>query len=167
MAKHYKNSYKHKITARLAAVQAMFQISLQGVSPPEVISEFIDYRLSNLLDGLDEEVDTFPADKTFFKKLVLGTFERLQEIDAMIEQTLSGSWSLTTLEPVLKNILRVGIHELLSENETPAVVVISEYVDITKSFFSDQQAAFANQSLDKLAQLIRPSEFNKDLDGSE
>jgi len=141
--------------ARLAAVQALYQMELSGATLPEVLAEFESYRLGKEVDG-DHYRDADPA---FFRDIVSGVVRDQRTLDPAIHQSLTPGWPLTRIDATLRAILRSGAHELASRRDVPARVVISEYVDVARAFFDADAAGMVNAVLDKLARAYRPAEF--------
>lgn len=142
--------------ARLAAVQALYQIELTGALPAAVIEEFRGHRL-----GVSPEDDgPSAADESYFSELVSGASARREEIDAAIIPLLAAGWTLVRLEAVTRAMLRAGGFELLARGDVPARVVIDEYMQIAHAFFSGKEPAFVNGVLDRLARRFRPDEID-------
>jgi len=141
--------------ARLAAVQALYQMELGGTTLPEVLSEFETHRLGKELDGeLYRD-----ADAAFFRDIVSGVVRDQRQLDPAVDQALAGGWPLARVDATLRAILRCGAHELASRPDIPARVVITEYVDVAKAFFEGDAVGMVNGVLDGLARSYRPSEF--------
>ena len=150
--------------ARLAAVQALYQIAFSGSSVSTVIEEFRLHRLGQL----DEEVSGGAVAKDcLFQELVRGTSNRQEEIDVHITSVLDESWPIERLAIVMRCILRIGTFELISRFEVPAGVVVKEHVDLAHSFFSGKEPGMVNGVLDKLAHQLRPGELEARLEGHE
>jgi N utilization substance protein B len=141
--------------ARLAAVQALYQMDLGGASLPEVLAEFESYRLGKEIDG-EQYRD---ADFAFFRDIVSGVVREQQTIDPIVHTTLSAGWPLARVDVTLRAILRAGAYELSGRSDVPARVVIAEYVDVAKAFFEGEVPAMVNGVLDAIARRIRPAEF--------
>ena len=142
--------------SRLAAVQALYQVEMTGITPNVVVVEYVKHRLGQEIDG-----DTFlPADATLFEELVQGTVERQAELDALITSALAAEWPLDRLEMILRAILRVASFELAHRIDVPVNVVITEYVDIAHAFFAGKEPGLINGVLDKLGRQLRPTEWN-------
>jgi N utilization substance protein B len=133
--------------ARLAAVQALYQIELTGAAAPTTIAEFRRHRLQGDEDGLPMD----DIDPDFFAELVTGVGQNRPDLDRRIAGVLTPDWPLERLDSVLRSILRAGAYELAHHPETPAKVVISEYMAITDSFFSGREPALVNGVLDGIA----------------
>ena len=133
--------------ARLAAVQALYQIELTGAPAPGTVAEFRRHRLSGDVDGVPMD----DIDPEFFAALVTGIGEQRVELDRRIAGVLTPDWPLGRLDTVLRAMLRAGAFELLTQPETPAKVVISEYMAIADSFFSGREPALVNAVLDAIA----------------
>jgi transcription antitermination protein NusB len=141
--------------ARLAAVQALYQMDIAGASLPDVLAEFESYRLGKEVDGAQYR----NADAVFFRDIVSGVVRDQRQLDPAIHGALSPDWPLPRIDATLRAILRCGAFELSSRRDVPARVVITEYVDVAKAFFEGDAAGMVNGVLDVLAKTLRPDEF--------
>lgn len=148
--------------ARLAAVQALYQMDLSGATLNEVIAEFEAYRLGKEVDG-DQYRN---ADAAFFRDIVTGVVNEQMTLDPAIDRTLAKGWPLTRIDTTLRAILRSGAFELARRTDVPSRVVISEYVDVAKAFFDDDAPGVVNAVLDALAHELRAGEFVRQEDGA-
>lgn len=142
--------------ARLAAVQALYQIDVTGEAANGVVAEFHHHRLGPDAAGDPPAAD---VDDGLFNALVHGASSRRDEIDALVVPALATGWTLPRLEIVLRSILRAACFELLALSEVPARTVIDEYVNIAHMFFAGREPAFVNGILDRLARRLRPDEL--------
>lgn len=141
--------------ARLAAVQALYQMELGGTTLPEVLAEFETLRLGKELDGeLYRD-----ADRAFFRDIVTGVVAHQRTLDPEINTALSADWPLARIDATLRAILRCGTFELSRRRDVPGRVVISEYIDVAKAFFEGEVPAMVNGVLDTLARKLRAAEF--------
>jgi transcription antitermination protein NusB len=149
-------SFRRRSAARLAAVQALYQLELNpSVEAEAVVREFLRHRLGREIDG-----DNYgEADAALFEDVVRGANADRDRLDETISAVLSEEWPLPRLEAVLRAILRAGAYELLHRNDVPARVAISEYTDIAHAFFSGKEPGLANGVLDRLGRSLRPSDF--------
>lgn len=133
--------------ARLAAVQALYQMEVSGVGAEAVVREFVEHRFDRDIEGhtLAE------ADETFFGDLVRGVVEEQTTTDRAIVSRLAEGWRLERIDATLRAILRAGAFELLQRPDVPYEVVIDEYVEIAKSFFEGPEPGFVNGALDGIA----------------
>ncbi len=145
-AKRPGAEFSRRHAARLAAVQAIYQIDLTGAEAASVLTEFRHHRL-----GRD-------ADRSLFEDLVQGTWARRQEIDLALSGVLVESWPLQRLDRTLRSIMRVGVYELSVHEAVPVPVVINEYVDLAHAFFGGREPGMVNAVLDRLAQDLRPDQ---------
>ena len=141
--------------ARLAAVQALYQMDLGGATLPDIIAEFETHRLGKELDG-EQYRD---ADAAFFREIVSGVVGDQRVLDPAIDEALTADWRLGRVDATLRAILRSGAFELAHRPDVPGRVVITEYVDVAKAFFEDEVPAMVNGVLDTLARKLRPAEF--------
>lgn len=142
-------------SARLAAVQALYQMDIAGRGAKSVIREFRDHRF-----GADGEGPEFvEADEDFFDALVAGVVDRQAVIDPAIEKRLADGWRMQRLDATVRAILRAGGYELFERSDVPARVVIDEYVDVANAFFDGSEPKFINAALDRCAREARPGEL--------
>ena len=143
--------------ARLAAVQALYQMETGGGGVETTVREFRDHRLGTELDG-DAIVE---GDASFFEDIVRGVVEIQDKIDPYIERRLSKGWTLKRLDATARAILRCGLFELVRRADVPARTVIDEYVELAHDFFDEDEAGFVNGVLDAAAKDVRASEMTK------
>lgn len=149
---------RRRTASRLAAVQALYQIDLTGVSPATAVVEFMRHNIA----GTAHDESFGEADEQLFAELVEGTSARREDIDRGISSVLTADWPLERLEIILRAILRAGVYELLARPEVPARVIISEYLDIAHAFFSGKEPGLVNGVLDRLARTIRSEGLRDD-----
>ena len=154
---------RRRTSARLAAVQALYQIELTQAEPRQVIEEFLAHRLG---DGAKGE-DFGEADKEFFGDVAAGAASHQAELDRAISDALSPDWPLNRLETVLRAILRCGAFELAHRPDVPAEIVINEYLDIAHAFFGEKEPGLVNGVLDSLARRMRAGELGEKRHGAE
>ena len=142
--------------ARLAAVQALYQMDMTGIGRNAVIAEFEAHRLGQEIEGCkyaEPEAD-------FFRDLVEGVVREQLRIDPLIDKQLAEGWRLTRVDSILRAVLRAGAYEILVRDDVPARVVIAEYVDVAHAFFSGDEPKVVNGILDRLGHGARPQEFD-------
>ncbi len=142
--------------ARLAAVQALYQMDIAGEGIEDVVAEFLVHRLADWT----EDGQVIDADTELFTALARGAGARRDDIDAVIVGALDEGWTVERLELLLRAVLRVGTFELMNHPETPAKVVIDEYIEVAHAFFGKGPPGFVNGVLDRLAHELRPGDFN-------
>ena len=146
---------KRRSAARLAAVQALYQLDIAGGVAEAVVGEFNRYRFGGELDGQQLVM----ADPALFGELVLGVTQDREEIDARLRSVLEGKWDFSSLELLMQEILRAAALEILKRPDIDPPLSISEYVDLTKSFFDKREPALVNGILDRLARDARPGDM--------
>lgn len=137
--------------ARLAAVQALYQMEVSSIGVEHVIREFTDHRFDRDIEG--ETLAS--ADEAFFAELVRGVVAEQKRIDAAITRRLAENWRLERLDATVRAILRAGAYELANRPDVPTEVAIDEYVDVAKSFFEGAEPGFVNGALDAVARDVR------------
>ena len=133
--------------ARLAAVQALYQMEAAGAGADTVVREFSDHRF-----GADMEGEPLAdADEVFFGEIVRGVVESQGPVDRAIAKRLAANWRLERIDATARAILRCGAFELMLRPDVPTEVAIDEYVEIAKSFFEGPEPGFVNACLDGVA----------------
>jgi len=141
--------------ARLAAVQALYQMEVSGSGVEAVIREFTEHRFDRDVPDTGEGTTLASADEAFFADLVRGVVGRQREIDAAIVKRLASGWKLERIDATVRAMLRAGGYELAHRPDVPTEVAIDEYVELAKSFFEGPEPGFVNGALDAVAQDVR------------
>jgi N utilization substance protein B len=141
--------------ARLAAVQALYQMDMTGIDLTDVIAEFEAHRFGQEIEGSQYT----PAEAAFFRDLLEGVVREQLKIDPLIDRQLAEGWRLTRVDSILRAILRAGAYEILMRDDVPARVTICEYVDIAHAFFGEEEPKVVNGILDQIGHRARPQEF--------
>ena len=137
--------------ARLAAVQALYQMDVGGAGVLEVVAEYEAHRLGQELDG-----DTYlKADPSWFRSIVSGVVRDQLKIDPIIRSSLQEDWPLSRLDSTLRAILRAGTFEILERKDVPIAVIVTEYVEIARAFFEEDEPRIVNAVLDRIAKEVR------------
>lgn len=141
--------------ARLAAIQALYQMEIGGTDLQTVVAEFENFRLGKEIDG-EQYRD---ADAAWFRDLMAGTIREQRLLDPLIHTALEGNWPLARLDATLRAILRAGTYELTKRKDVPAAVVITEYVTVAQAFFDEDEPRIINGVLDHIGRRVRADEF--------
>lgn len=135
-----------RTNARLAAVQALYQMETAGAGVEAVIAEFRAHRLGGEIDGFA----LHDADADFFADLVRGVVRMQTKVDPLIQSNLAEKWKLPRLDATVRAILRSSAYEMFHRRELSPRVVIDEYIEIAKAFFDDDERKFVSAMLDAL-----------------
>ncbi len=137
--------------ARLAAVQALYQMDVGGTGVLEIVAEYEAHRLGQEIDG-----ETYlKADAAWFRSIVSGVVREQLRLDPLIASALQDDWALSRLDSTVRAILRAGVFELLDRKDVPVAVIVTEYVEIAQAFFADDEPKLVNAVLDRIAKQVR------------
>jgi N utilization substance protein B len=143
--------------ARLAAVQALYQMDIAGTGLSDILAEFESHWLGGEVEGSQY----LPAEAAFFRDIVGGVVADQRKLDPLIDAALAQGWPLKRIEALLRAVLRAGTYELDRRRDVPARVVVSEYVDVANAFVDKDETGMVNAVLDALARQLRPPEFDR------
>ena len=143
--------------ARLAAVQALYQMDLAGTGLNEIMAQFESHWIGREVEG----AQYLPAEAAYFREIVKGVVADQRALDPMIDDALNKGWPLKRIETVLRAALRAGVYELTKRNDVPARVIVSEYADVAAAFVERDETGMINAVLDQLARRLRPGEFDR------
>lgn len=146
-----KAGAKARSAARLAAVQALYQVEMEATPLAQLLDEFHRHRLGAEIEG-DQYAQ---AETAFFDDVVRGVGARRDEIDELLSAKLAEGWRIDRLDKTMLQILRAGTWELLARADVPTGSAISEYVDVAHAFFEAREAKFVNGVLDAVAKVAR------------
>jgi N utilization substance protein B len=143
--------------ARLAAVQALYQMDMAGTGLAEILAQFESHWLGREVEG----EQYLPAEAAFFRDIVTGVVNEQRDLDPRIDSALAATWPLKRIEAILRSVLRAGAYELAKRADIPARVIVSEYVDVAHAFVDRTETGMVNAVLDQLARAARPVEFGQ------
>ncbi len=142
---------RRRHSARIAAVQALYQMELGGGEPDDIIAEFVAYRLR-------DEAAQSAIDLELFSDLVRGATAGRARTDLLIGEALDKDRSIGRLEVLMRAILRAGAYELMAREDIDAALTISEYVSVADAFFNEREPALVNAVLDRIARGLAGSD---------
>jgi len=132
--------------ARLAAVQALYQMDVGRQTLEDTLAQFGAFHLGREIEG----EQYLPADADFFSQIVRGVTKNQLEIDPAIDRALADDWPMERIDSTLRAILRAAAFELLRRRDIPPRVVITEYVDVARAFFEEDASGMVNAALDSI-----------------
>jgi len=132
--------------ARLAAVQALYQMDIAGTGLNDILAEV-------------EGAQYLPAEAALFRDVVSGVVREQRSLDPLVDKALAQGWPLKRIEAILRAVLRAGAYELGHRSDVPARVVVSEYVDVANAFVDRDETGMVNAVLDQIARQFRAGEF--------
>ncbi|MFN5129172.1 MAG: transcription antitermination factor NusB [Sphingomonadaceae bacterium] len=142
---------KSRSAARLASVQALYQMDMEDIGIARLLHEFHSHRLGQEI----EDAQYADADPDFFDDVVSGVDARRAEIDERVDGKLGEKWKMDRLDKTMLQILRCGTYELIARPDVPTATVIDEYLDVAHAFFDKKDAKFVNGLLDAVAKDVR------------
>lgn len=138
--------YKHRRKSREIALKVLYQIEITGEEPNEALSKY--WSTLDIESGGD----------SYAKSIIFGVYNHLEEIDSLIMQSRT-RWRLDRISLVDKAILRLGIYELLYEEDLEYKIIINEAVELAKKYGDINSKAFVNGILDEVARKVRRNEI--------
>jgi N utilization substance protein B len=141
--------------ARLAAVQALYQMDIAAAGINDIFAEFESHWLGGEVEG----EQYLPAEAAFFRDIVAGVVRDQTRLDPVIDEALSKGWPLKRIDAILRAVLRAGAYELEHRKDVPGKVVVSEYVDVAHAFVDREETGMVNAVLEQIARQFRNDEF--------
>ena len=142
--------------SRLYAVQALFQMEHSSLSVDIVCEEFIKFRFGEK----DNDLRLINGNQDFFKNLVSNAVKFQAFIDQVTDRALVEKWPIDRIYPTLRALFRAAGAEMKAF-DTPAKVVIAEYVSLSEAFYPvGKETKFVNAILDFMAREVKPDEFS-------
>ncbi len=143
--------------ARLAAVQALYQMDIAGAGINDIFAEFESHWLGNEVEG----EKYLPAEAAFFRDVVSGVVRDQAKLDPLLDDALNRGWPLKRIDAIIRATLRAGAYELEHRKDVPARVVVKEYVDVANAFVESDETGMVNAVLDQIARHFRADEFSR------
>ncbi len=147
------SSHARNTAARLAAVQALYQMKANDDLVEMVVEEFRNYRLGQPLDG----VEAVRADSLLFERILKGVNQNADMIQQMLATALQkdGQQKAVPAEPLLNAVLSCGAYELMSHQDVDAPIIIDDYINITHAFYDQGEHKLVNAVLDRVKAMTR------------
>lgn len=151
----------NRSSSRLAAVQALYQYAFEEKTIDDIAREFLAGDIGrevieeNEITGTETFVPVMPAEPTLFTGILSSYAENADQINEMIDSSFNEEWPAERVEMTLKAILQAGVAELIGFPQTPVAIIITEYLDVTKSFYGTPEIKVVNGILDRLAGILR------------
>ena len=123
--------------ARELALSLLYEADTKSTSPSVVLDEF------------PIEPDPFAAD------IVSGVAKHNEEVDGYIRR-FAKDWSLERMPVVDRNLLRIGVYELVHRPDVPTAAVISEAVELARRYSTEESGRFINGMLGRISDEVRP-----------
>ena len=143
--------------ARLAAVQALYQMDMAATGLADILAQFESHWLGREVEG----EQYLPAEAAFFRDIVTGVVNEQRDLDPRIDAALAATWPLKRIEAVLRAVLRAGAYELAYRKDVPPRVIVSEYVDVASAFVDRDETGMVNAVLDQIGHQFRRDEFGR------
>ena len=143
--------------ARLAAVQALYQMDIAGAGLNDIFAEFESHWLGSEVEG----EKYLPAEAAFFRDVVSGVVRDQTRLDPLVDDALAKGWPLKRIDAIIRAVMRAGAYELEHRKDVPARVVVTEYVDVANAFVDREETGMVNAVLDQLARRFRADEFSR------
>ena len=151
----------NRSASRLAAVQALYQYAFGEKTIDDIAREFLAGDIGREVIEEDETtgsetfVPVMPAEQTLFTGILSAYADNADQINEMVNASFNEEWPSERVELTLKAILQAGVAELIGFPQTPVAIIITEYLDLTKSFYGAPEIKVVNGILDKLAKILR------------
>lgn len=137
--------------ARLVAIQLLYQLEINHISPAVAVEEFRLGYMSEEIDGI-----RYAAVRLgMLSAIVEGVFATRAKLDRQIDEVLGPKISAQRMELLLRVILRTGVYELLAHRDLSLRVIVSEYLEIAQAFYDQNEPALINAVLDRIAHSLR------------
>ena len=153
--------------ARLAAIQALYELSLSDRTPKDVLETFSAkrWRAVTLRDpdskpGLGGKARLPNPDLNYLSTIVIGVSDHTERYEDLIKTVLGKKWSINRLDFLMLALLKSAAFEICEKKETSIGIIISEYSDLAHTFFDDKDAKFATGIINQMAEDIRILETN-------
>nr|CRH07795.1 antitermination factor [N utilization substance protein B homolog] [Candidatus Magnetococcus massalia] len=145
-----KSGKSRKGPAKRSGRQKARELTLQALYGCEVAGDTAEQAIAHMADDPHAE----GVDMDYFATLTLGIYTQREKLDEWILRA-KANWPLDRVSIVDRNILRLGIFELLEQIDVPERVVFNESIELSKRYGGEESSRFVNGVMDKVAQVIQ------------
>jgi len=138
-----------KSSARLMAVQAVYQMHKNDQTAKDVVREYFDHRIGMEVDGQR----MVSADREHFSNTVQGVEEHFDQLQDMIVK--NRNQERLTNEPLLNALFLCGAYELMLRSDIDYPIILSDYVHVAQAFFDESESKLVNAVLDAIRGTVR------------
>lgn len=138
--------------ARTIALQTLFEWDFKGRKKTE-LDEIIQYNYKAFAPEF--------GDHSFTDKIIRGVTDHLEAIDEYIKK-FAPEWPIEQITNVDRNILRIGVYELVFDPDVPSKVAINEAIEVAKNFGGESSGKFVNGVLGSIFKNIGPAQKSED-----
>lgn len=135
--------------ARVAAVQAVYQMEQNPDDRQDVVRQFLQARFGEDIQGSIE------PDLNLFREITESLAKNLTIFDDQIAEQLTEKWTIERLPSLSRSILRCALYELTHVADVPTLVVINEYVEVAKGFLEKKDVSFIHGVINAISEKIR------------
>ncbi|MGB1077484.1 MAG: transcription antitermination factor NusB [Bdellovibrionales bacterium] len=146
-----KQNIAKNTSARLHAVQGIYQMHKGGHTAQETVAQFKEHRFGKDVDG---EQYVYP-DVELFTKIVTGVSKRKDDLLDILKENLKKDDEIRNVEDLLKSILLCGTLEILDHIDIDSPIIINDYIEVTKAYYGDAEGALVNATLDSFSKVVR------------
>lgn len=157
-AKAIPLSLRRKRSSRIAAIQILYRIGINGESfnANKALVDFdTELEESKATDDAEWQLDPKP-DMAYFKTLLTAIGDWSDRLESVLEKHLTADWKKDRMSPLLLALLRVALVELRTSYKLTPAMLISEYTDIGGGFFTEHETGFINAFLQSASRDARP-----------
>lgn len=152
-------SLRRKQAARLAAIRALYAECFNEDGLELTIDAWADQLIANQQNAAASNDEETAFSETPERAMLITLLESAQQHDSAAEElmstTMGEKWGTDRMGPLLESILRIAIAELMAKKDRNANIIISEYVQLTESYFDDAEVGFVNGILAAIAKKLR------------
>lgn len=140
------------LSARLYAVQAVYQIMQNATPVKDVLQQYLDKAEDMEIDG--EKIVT--PNGALLKKILLGVDARAKDLEGILEANYQqNKETKPKLEPLLQSIALCGAYELLDNQDIDSPIIINDYLNVTHGFYEKGEVSLINGVLDAVSKAVR------------
>lgn len=132
--------------AREEAFKLVFQLNMH--------SDDIDFLIENLIEEKPESEKNID----YIKKVVFGVNEKNDELEEVIQNSLTRGWKIARLSKASLSVLKLAVYEILYVDDVPQNVAINEAVELTKKYDDLEKAPFVNGVLGGICRKLKEQE---------
>lgn len=155
-----ESTLANRHVSRFIAIMSVYSSEIKEIENLSKVAKGLSHAYLNkdIFDFNEEDkglMSLHHPDELFLEQLLTLYQEKKSSCEDLIKDNLIEKYKLNKLDRVIKSILCLASLELLYYEQTPAKIIIDEYVSLTKAFYGNNEAGFVNKVIDVLARKTR------------